>query len=313
MQRAYMGKLLELAEKDERVIQLLADSGTNFDEVFKRNFPNRLLNFGIAEQNTVGAAAGMAMSGLIPFVFLQGAFIVYRAMEFVRNDVCFQNANVKLISQGSGTAWSALGPSHHTTEDTAVLRSLPNLQIYAPATPVQVRNLTEYIYKTEGPCYMRIGMNNEQEFFEETYVLPDCGFDIVREGESGIVLISTGSILEEVMNAAEELKNSGISVTVISVFRIKPFDEEKLICILKEHAANQIVTIEEHQIYGGLGSIVSEALINSSMVLPLMKIGFQDTFAKGYSPTQKGIRIENELDGESIARRIADGIKRVHI
>ena len=134
MNSAYIGRLMELAEKDKRIVHLLADSGTGFDEVFRRNFPDQIYNFGIAEENMVSAAAGMATVGKIPCVFTAGAFLAYRALEFIRDDVCFQNLNVKIVGMGSGLSWSSLGPTHHTTEDIAVLRSLPKLMILSPAT-----------------------------------------------------------------------------------------------------------------------------------------------------------------------------------
>ena len=138
MNSAYIGKLMELAEKDPDIIHLLADSGTGYDEMFKRNFPNQMYNFGIGEENMVAAAAGMASVGKKPFVFTAGAFLAYRSMEFIRDDVCFQNLNVKIIGMGSGLSWSSLGPTHHTTEDISVLRAIPNLMILSPATPRQV-------------------------------------------------------------------------------------------------------------------------------------------------------------------------------
>lgn len=125
MQSAYIGKIMELAERDNNVLHILADSGTGYDEMFRKNFPGQFYNFGISEENMVAAAAGMATVGKIPFVYTAGAFLVYRAMEFIRNDVCFQNLNVKITGMGSGLAWSSLGPTHHTTEDVAVLRAIP--------------------------------------------------------------------------------------------------------------------------------------------------------------------------------------------
>ena len=155
MQSAYIGKLMELAEQDARVLHILADSGTGYDEMFRRNFPEQIYNFGISEENMVAAAAGMATVGKIPFVFTAGAFLAYRSLEFIRDDICFQNLNVKIIGMGSGLSWSSLGPTHHTTEDIAVLRSLPNLMILSPATPRQVSECLETAYGHTGPVYMR--------------------------------------------------------------------------------------------------------------------------------------------------------------
>lgn len=302
MQGAYISRLLELAEQDDRICHILADSGTNFDEHFKRNFPGRMFNFGIAEQNAIGVSAGMALAGKLPFVFLQGAFIVYRALEFVRDDICFQNLNVKLIGQGSGLVLSSLGPSHHTSEDIAILRALPHLRIFSPATPIQTYACTGELYQTAAPCYMRIGMSNEKEFFSEDYKLPDTGQDIFGSEESDILIFCTGSILEEVMEAVSGLRSEGKKITVINVVRIKPFDESNLLTYVRK--AKKIFTIEEHQVQGGLGSIVSDTLSKHGIGVPVARKGLENTFAKGYSPDLKQIRCENGLDSESIMRWI---------
>ncbi len=304
MQSAYISRLLELAEKDNRICHLLADSGTNYDEVFRRNFPERMFNFGITEQNTIGIAAGMASGGKIPFVFLQGSFITYRAMEFVRDDVCFQNVNVKLTGQGSGISWSGLGPSHQTTEDIAVLRVLPNIHIFSPATPLQVKFCLDQMYEIKGPCYMRIGMNGEKEYFDDHYSMPESGQDILSSGDD-ILIFSTGSILEEVIDALPLLSHAGIKASVVNVVRIKPFNEDIILSYLGK--VKKIFSVEEHQITGGLGSIICEVLASRGIGgLPVCRIGFNDTFARGYAPSQKELRIENQLDAASLAKRIMD-------
>ena len=133
MQSAYLGKLMELAQRDTNVLHILADSGTGYDEMFRRSFPEQIYNFGISEESMVAAAAGMATVGKIPFVYTAGAFLAYRSLEFIRDDICFQNLNVKIVGMGSGLSWSTLGPTHHTTEDLAVLRAMPNLLLLSPS------------------------------------------------------------------------------------------------------------------------------------------------------------------------------------
>lgn len=301
MQRAYISKLLELAQQDDRICLLLADSGTNFDEHFRRNYPGRIFDFGISEQNAVGAAAGMALAGKMPFVFLQGAFLAYRAFEFVRNDVCFQNLNVKMVGQGSGFSISSLGPSHHTTEDIAVLRTLPNLRLYCPATPVQAGACTQEMARMAGPCYLRLGMSDEKEFFDKNYRLPEQGQDIVKK-DGDTVIFSTGSILEEVVAAAALLHEQGVETAVVNVVRLKPFDDT---CLLDwAGRAKRIFVVEEHQIAGGLGGIISERAAQYGLGVPVTRIGLKDTFARGYSPDQKRLRKENGLDAAGIAERI---------
>ncbi len=300
MQRAYISKLMELAEKDHNVLHILADSGTGFDEMFRMNFPDQIYNFGISEEHMVAAAAGMATAGKIPFIYTAGAFLAYRSLEFIRDDICFQNQNVKIIGMGSGLAWSTLGPTHHTTEDIAVLRSIPNLMILSPATPFQAAACVEKAYRHRGPVYIRIGMNNEKEFFAQDYVLPECGTDMLtNDGE--ITVYTTGSILEEVYEAVQLLEEKGIKANLINVHAVKPFHKEDVLKMIP--ASKMFFTVEEHSIYGGLGGIISEILAEEGIGIRLHRIGLKDKFAVGYG-THGQVRAENELDRWSIAGEI---------
>lgn len=300
MNSSYIAKLMELAEKDSDVLHLLADSGTGYDEMFRRNFPSQIFNFGIGEENMVAAAAGMASVGKIPFVFTAGAFLAYRSMEFIRDDVCFQNLNVKIVGMGSGLSWSSLGPTHHTTEDIAVLRSIPNIRILSPATPNQVAACVEYAYEHDGPTYIKIGMNHETEYFEDDYTINTGGIDKITDGEN-IVIYTTGSILDEVMKAVKLLRADGIFAAVCNVVSMKPFDKSNVVEMASK--SRKIITIEEHNIYGGLGSIVAEVVAYQGMACKVVPIGIDDTFAKGYG-THAMVRQENQLDAMNLYYRL---------
>lgn len=294
---------MEIAEKDFNVLHLVADSGTGYDEMFQRNFPLQMINFGIAEEHMVAAAAGMATAGKIPFVYTAGAFLAYRSLEFIRDDICFQNLNVKVVGMGSGLAWCSLGPSHHTTEDIAVLRAIPNLRILSAATPLQVAACVEDAYWYQGPVYIRIGMNNEKEYFNDDYQLAISGQDVMVEGED-VKIFTTGSILEEVMNAANTLLESGISAAVVNVSIVKPFNEEEFLKKIKK--SRLLVTVEEHNVQGGLGGILSEVMTKNGIGKRLVRIGLNDAFAEGYSNDQKILRKQNRLDAESIVKEIVE-------
>lgn len=264
-------------------------------------------------------AAGLATAGKIPFVYTAGAFLAYRSLEFIRDDICFQNLNVKIVGMGSGLAWSSLGPSHHTTEDVAVLRAIPNLRILSPASPLQVAACAEEAYKCFGPVYIRIGMNNEKEYFEEGYSLPGSGQNVLCGNRGGaadesdisgvsdasdkkVIIFCTGSILENVMQAAGLLEAAGIAAEVVNVVRIKPFDEGNI--LRSAEKAAMFVTVEEHNIYGGLGGIVAEILAMHGIGKKLLRIGLNDVFAKGYGRTQESVREANGLDALSIAETV---------
>lgn len=303
MQRAYIGKLLQLAEKDSNLLHLVADSGTGFDELFRRNFPGQMLNFGISEENMIGASAGLATAGKIPFVYTAGAFLAYRCLEFIRDDVCFQNLNVKIVGMGSGLSWSSLGPTHHTTEDVAVLRVLPNLMILSPGTPRQVAECVELTYRHQGPVYMRIGMNNEKEWFPADYKLSVCGYERLAEGADATVFV-TGSIITEVMRAQEMLKAKNKWVSVVLVHCIKPFNNQCVFDAALERGP--LITVEEHSRIGGLGSIVSEIAAQNGLQKKVVTIGLDD-FAVGYG-TYDNVRAENGLDAASILKKIEEAL-----
>lgn len=300
MQKAYLMALYELASKDNRVLSLLADSGTGYDELFQRDFPNQQVDFGIAEEHMVGAAAGMASCGKIPFVYTAGAFLAYRSFEFIRNDVCLQNLNVKIVGMGSGLAWSTLGPTHHTTEDISVLRAIPNLTIFSPSCPREVEEVVKAAYEIEGPVYIRIGMNAEPDIYDENYRFV-AGKNIqVREGND-IAIFTTGSIASEVVKASDMLKEEGISASVYQVHTIKPFDEQSVLEAARTH--REIVTVEEHNVYGGLGSIVSEIVAQHGLGIRVKRVGLLDVFAKGYG-SHNDVRCQNGLDADSLVKQI---------
>ena len=219
MRDTYLKMLYDLAKKDSEVISLVSDNGLIVYDDFRRDFPDRYYNFGIAEENMVAAAAGMASCGKIPFAYTISAFIAYRAYEFLRDDICFQNLNVKLVGIGSGMTYSTLGPSHHTTEDIGLLRSLPNLTVFSPATRAEVKWMMEETYQIKGPVYIRLS-NNKEEYYNENVEFQIGKPTIVKPGNNLTIMV-TGTIINEVMNAVRELENDDISAEVVSVHTLK--------------------------------------------------------------------------------------------
>ena len=301
MRNAYLNTLHKLAGEDKRVVSLVSDNGLIVYDDFRRDYPDRYFNFGISEGNMVAAAAGMASCGLIPFAYTISAFLAYRSFEFIRDDMCFQNQNVKIVGIGSGTAYSTLGPSHHATEDISVLRVLPNLTLFSPGSAMDVRHIINAAYELEGPVYIRLGTNNESEIYEKDYNFQVGKGVVVREGKD-ITIIVTGSIVSIVLKAADILKEKGISTRVINIHTLKPFDAD-----IVEKAAEEtrkIFTVEEHNINGGLGSIVAEVIADRRLSMDIFKrVGLRDCFAKGYgTPTE--VKKMNALDEKSIAQNI---------
>lgn len=306
MQTAYITALYELMGEDRQVCSLLSDSGTEYDEMMFREFPDQCFNFGIAEENKVGASSGMASCGKIPFVYTTGAFLAYRSYEFIRDDICFQNANVKIIGMGSGTAWSTLGPSHHATEDISVLRAIPNLTLLSPASPLEVSKCVRAAYEIRGPVYIRIGMSKEKEIYEKDYLF-NVGKNIRILDGSDITILVTGSIISEVIKASEVLRSHEISARVINVHTIKPLDRESIINAAGE--TGYLFSVEEHNIIGGLGGAISEVIAELDTRTKLKRIGLNDCFAHGYG-TQEQIRRMNSLDGIAISEIILKTLNR---
>ena len=300
MQKAYISALYSLMQSDKRVVSLLSDSGTDYDEMMARDMPGQCYNFGISEQNKLGIAAGMAMCGKIPFVYTSGAFLAFRGHEFIRNDICYQNQNVKVIGMGSGTSWRTLGPSHHTTEDLAALRAIPNLTILSPATPIEAAACVMTAYEHKGPVYIRLGMGGETEYFGDGYTTAFGKSTELASGSAAAVLC-TGSILSEVMECRDILHSRGVDISVLNMYSVKPLDEEAVLSAAGKH--RMIFTVEEHSIYGGIGGAAAEVLAGHGCTAKLVRIGLQNSFAKGYG-SQKDVRARNGLDGAGIAETI---------
>lgn len=302
MQKTYVSTLYKFMKQDKNVISCLSDSGTDYDEIIARELPLQVINYGISENNKVASAAGLASCGKIPFVYTTNAFIAYRSYEFVRDDVCLQNRNVKLVGMGCGISWSTLGPTHHTTEDISALKALPNLILLSPASPKELEKCMEFAYSHIGPVYIRIGMGNEEEIYKENFEFNLAKNIVISEGKDSVIF-STGSIISEVLKAKEKLKEEDkIDIKVINVNTIKPFDIDS---VIKESSHNKIISVEEHNIIGGLGSSIADVIATNALNTKLYKIGINDSFAKGYG-TYKEMKEMNGLDSESLYKKIKE-------
>lgn len=278
MRTAYLDTLYDLASKDKKVYALISDNGAIVYDKYRKDLASQYLNLGISEANMLGIAAGMASCGEIPFAYTIGAFLAYRAFEFIRNDICLQNQNVKIVGTGAGEVYSALGSTHHSTEDLGGLRTLPNLTILCPASPLEVKKATVAAYEYEGPVYLRLGTNKEPEIYDGDYSFEIGKGVTIREGND-ITLVGAGSILKDILDVAELLQKCGIHARVINMHTIKPLDREIIIKAIEE--TGTIVTIEDHNIIGGLGSAVAEVVAESGRGIKFKRFGLHG-FSQGY-------------------------------
>lgn len=299
MRTAYLDTLYELAQKDKRVYALISDNGAIVYDRYRRDLPEQYLNLGISEANMIGMAAGIASCGKIPFAYTIGAFLAYRAFEFIRNDVCLQNQNVKIVGTGAGQVYSALGPTHHSTEDLGGLRALPNLTILCPASPLETRKATKAAYEYVGSVYLRLGTNREPEIYKEDYAFRIGKAVVLKEGKD-ITLIGTGSMLKDILDVAEQIKMEGIDARVVNVHTIKPIDKEMIIKAIEE--TGKIITIEDHNVIGGLGSAVAEVIAEYGKKVKFKRMGLGH-FSNGYG-TYDEVKCNVGIDQSSIYKYI---------
>ncbi|MDR1160327.1 MAG: transketolase [Syntrophomonadaceae bacterium] len=278
MRVAYAKALAEMMDKNNNIIALVADNTLSLWNEIIHNNGDRFFDFGICEANIVGISAGLADCGKIPFVYIMSPFLAYRAYEFIRDDVCFQNMNVKLVGNASGISNNNFGPTHHTTEDIAALRAIPNLTILSPATPEEAYQSAFAAAAYTGPVYIRLGKINEKEFYGKDYKFQIGKGVTMREG-TDITVISTGSVLCEVFDADEILRTENINLNIINMPTIKPLDEQIIIAAAAK--TGRIITLEEHSVYGGLGGAVAEVLAKNKLATDLKIIGLEG-FAQRY-------------------------------
>lgn len=279
MKLKYAEFIYSYMKKNNSVLSLVVDSANEeFDKV-KQEMPERLIECGVAEGNAIGVAAGLAASGAIPVIYGMGAFLVYRALEFIRDDICLQNLNVKIVGSGGGVGYNNLGPTHHTTEDISVLRSLPNLVILSPASPMEVIPIMQMAMEIDGPVYVRFGKAYEEEIYHDEPKLTFRRLNVLKTG-TDVTIICTGSIIADALHAATQLEKDGIKSEVISMNTLKPIDEEGIIRAVSK--TRNVVTVEEHSVIGGLGTIISEVIALHNIECRIATIGFRDVFCTDY-------------------------------
>jgi transketolase len=302
MRNAFAAEITELADADQRVVLLSADIGNRLFDTFRDRHPQRFYNCGVAEANMVGVAAGMAMNGLRPVAYTIAPFITARCLEQIRVDVCYHDVGVTLVGVGAGLAYASLGPTHHSCEDIALLRALPNMTVVAPSDPVEVRlALRQAVGRGHG-TYIRLGKKDEKVVHTAPprFVLGRA--ITVREGEDACVL-STGTMLPEVIATAERLERSGISARVASFHTIKPLDTEYLRRAFRKFAL--VATVEEHGLIGGLGGAVAEWLADQPpQRAVLCRLGTADVFHHE-AGSQHYARRRFGLTADRMAERIA--------
>ncbi|HLC85455.1 MAG TPA: transketolase family protein [Candidatus Nanoarchaeia archaeon] len=273
--------LVELGAENPKVVTLCADlTESTRAQWFKEKFPTRFFEFGITEQTMMGAAAGFALSGKVPFACSYAVFNPGRNWDFLRVSVCYNNVNVKIVGAHAGISVGADGATHQALEDLALTRVLPNLTVVVPCDAVEARKATLAVGRHVGPCYLRLGRAASAVVTTESTPFTLGKAEVFREGKD-VLLVACGIMVAEAMKAAETLSRKRISCTVLNMHTIKPLDTSTLIEWAKKSKA--VVSCEEHQVNGGLGGAVAEAL-GSHHPLPLERVGVLDVFGESGSP-----------------------------
>ena len=276
MRDSFIKKLHELTSTNKDLVLITGDLGFGVLDSYSQEYPDNYLNCGVAEQNMTAIAAGMALQEKIPFTYSIGNFPTLRCLEQIRNDIAYHDLPVKIVCIGGGFSYGQLGMSHHATEDLAILRSIPNISVYAPCSKEQVLSIVPEIIKKNSPCYLRLdkdpgslSLTSKEFSFEKA--------NILHEGND-LTIVSIGSIFAEAEKACQMLVNEGFSVELIAVHSLKPFDNETIVNSIKK--TNNVITLEEHSIYGGLGSAVAELVAENGLKLnSFRRLGIKDEFS----------------------------------
>ena len=294
MRDAFIKTLSELAERDSSILLLTGDLGFGVLNEYRERFPNQFINAGVAEQNMTALACGLALDGYKTYTYSIGNFPTLRCLEHIRNDVCYHSANVTIVAVGGGFSYGQLGMSHFATEDLAILRALPNMTVVAPTDPWEAARFTELLYHRSGPAYLRLDKARSDQ---PEVAVDDFSIRQLRIG-GDLVILGTGGLLGEAMQAAELLATDGIETAVYAVPVVKPMDLEGLAnAVLPDRP---LITLEEHNT-GGLGGAIAEACLRQGILpKPFLPLGLNDTY-----PTIVGdqdfLRAEFGLTGPQIA------------
>ncbi len=300
MRNAFAETLTKLAQEDERVVLLSGDIGNKLFDPFKKIDASRFYNCGVAEANMMGVAAGMALNGLRPVIYTITPFTTTRCFEQIRVDVCYHKAPVIIVGTGSGLSYAELGPTHHSLEDLAILRTLPGMCVLAPCDAVELELMLRAALLQDRPVYIRIGKKGEPLIHQQKPSLRIGEAIVMREGRD-LGLLCAGILMPEVLKAADLLDAQGISAEVVSFHSIKPLDTAYL-----QNASNRfslLATIEEHGLIGGLGGAVAEWRAEEDAQIKLLSLGTPDQFMHEIG-SQKYAQVKYGLEAEQIAARV---------
>jgi len=272
---AFFDKLYDLAKADPNLLFLTADMGAFSLVRFKKDLPKQYINVGPAEQNLVSIAAGLALGGKKVYIYAIAPFITQRCYEQVKIDLACMNLPVTLVGAGAGIAYTSDGPTHHAIQDISIMRALPGIQIFNPSDPYTAMAAAEISYQSKSPSYVRVDKGTLDFLYQKDDDFSQ-GLSLLKEGKD-MLIVATGVMVYQALKLADRLKRHSLDVGVIDLYRIKPLNQELLLSYFS--STKSIVTLEEHLIVGGIGSLVSESLTDQQLFLPLKRIAIPDSYS----------------------------------
>lgn len=297
---SFINTLQEIRTQNDKLVVLVSDStSTSKIQPFMEKFPGAVINIGIAEQNMVGIAAGMSIGGFIPITANAVPFLLGRSNEQVKVDICYAETNVKLVGLNPGFAYGSLGSSHHCLDDISTVLALGNIEVFAPSDPVETAAITRYAVNKIGPVYIRLDSFKAENIHDEPYRFTPGAPVLLREGND-ITICALGTIVHEALAAAEDLEKKGIQAEIVSISSLRPLDAQKIITSLQKTSC--VLTLEEHSLHGGLGSIISEIIAEQELHCRIKKLGVTKGEFAPASP-REDIKKHYNLDKEGIIKQ----------
>jgi transketolase len=305
MRNTIINEICNVAENNPNIMLIIADLGYSSVEKFAEKFPDQFINTGIAEQNAMGIAAGLALAGKKIFIYSIIPFITMRCFEQIRVDVCYQNLDITIIGVGGGFAYGTLGVTHYGLEDISIMRTLPNMKIFCPSDPLEAKYIFQKVLNLGGPSYIRINRGGENNIYNkennQSIIKGSQIIHVLGNKEDEIAVLVCGNILEEAKKAIDILLESNIKISLYSCPFVKPINKDELLKELKNKTL--IFTVEENTIIGGFGSAIAEFITEENLSLRLIRMGIKDEYCK-FIGRQDYMRDINNLSCDKIKENI---------
>lgn len=299
---ATFAELYEIAVRDRNVILLTADTGAFKFKDYKKNIPRQFFNVGVSEQNAISVAAGLTLAGKKVYVFGITPFVTLRSYEQIKLDICCMNLPVTILGMGTGYGYSYDGPTHHVTQDISIMRALPGISIWSPSDPTMTGAAVHLAYQCSGPSFIRVDKGPLRSIYDPQDYDFTPGMTLLREGKD-LVIAATGPMVTQAYLVADQLAEGGIEAGILDVYRLKPFNHT--LFLEKIQGYPRLVTLEEHTLSGGFGSLISETLCDYGAYIPMKRIGIEDVY-RLETGNREWVRAIDGLHVQGIVDQILD-------